>query len=295
MKRSYDYIKENSEFSYKISNFDTVTTSDYFEAVDKSLEDIFQEMDHLNLHKIAICLSGIDSEIIAQRLLKYKKHVEYFFLHVQDINDEHKVLMEKIAENHKVKINIITTTLDFIKNSFSQEVFEFCQMTMATYISIPYLIKNIPNDFYIIIGEGDLEKSNIDKYRTIFNNRISDPKKDEIYVPLHLSEIIYSLSLKKYNKHGESNFYSRKFDTWYHILKDNRLITNYRFFYDPKSDLIHELCGKNFVSPLKTLNYIPIKHRDIIRGFHHTLSMQASRNWNFSIGDIVTIPKDLVF
>lgn len=295
MNRTYNYNKDTAEFSYQISHFDNVTTSDYFEAVDKSLEDIFSEMSGLRLDKIAICLSGIDSEIIAQRLLKYKKNVEYWFLHIQEINDAHKLIVEKIAEKHKVKLNIVTTSINYIKDFFCNEVFDYCQLTMGTYVSVPLLIKEIPQDFYIIIGEGDLEKDGVSKYRTIFRNKIQNPSSTNIYVPVHLSEIVYDLSFKKYEKYGESNFYSRKFDTWYHVLKDYRLITNYRFFYDPKSDFISELCGQNFISPDKTLNFIFSDHKVHMRDLFSTLSAKAAKNWIFPLGDVITIPKDIIF
>ena len=199
------------------------------------------------------------------------------------------------AESHKVKLNVITTTFSQILNDHCQEVFDFCEVTMATYISIPYLIKNIPNDFYIVIGEGDLEKSDVNKYRKIFHSKIHDPRTDTIYVPLHLTEIIYTLSLKHYGKQGESNFYSRKFDTWYHILKDHRLITNFRFYYDPKSDLIYDLCRNDFICPIKTLNYTFKDHWELMKKIHHKLEPTSSKNWSFVIGDVVTVPKDLVF
>lgn len=295
MDRIFSYDKNSSQFSYSIDNFDTVSTSDYFEAVDKTIEDIFDEMATLNLAKIAICLSGIDGEIIGKRLLKYQRHVEYFFLHIVGINDEHKKIIEKIAESHDVKLNVITTTFDFISQEFSHEVFEFCEVTMATYLSIPFLIKHIPSDFYIIIGEGDLEKSNVNKYRTIFSNKVQEPDRNKIYVPLHLSEIIYNLSLKKYSKYGESNFYSRKFDTWFHVLRDHRLITNFRFYYDPKADFLYEICKNDFISPMKTLNFRVWQHKNLMRQIHTGLENKASPNWSFIIGDVVTVPKDLVF
>lgn len=295
MDRIFSYNKEASLYSYKIENFDSITTDDYFEAVDKSLEDIFSEMSSLNLTKIAVCLSGIDGEVIGRRLTKYNKHVEYFFLHIEGINDEHKKIAEAIASKHDVKLNVVPVSFDFILNEFSKEVFEFCQVTMATYISIPYLIKSIPSDYYIIVGEGDLEKSNAKKYRKIFDDRVTKPSTDLIYVPMHLTEIIYRLSLNHYNKHGESNFYSRKFDTWYHVLRDHRLITNYRFYYDPKADFIYEICGKDFISPIKTLNYTFSDHWELMKTLHQRLESTAAENWSFFIGDVVTIPKDLVF
>lgn len=295
MDRIFNYDKDNSNFSYSIKNFDKITTSDYFEAVDKSIEDIFDEMKTLKIDKIALCLSGIDGEIIAKRLLKYQRHVEYFFLHIVGINDNHKTIIEQVAESHKIKLNVITTTFDFILNDYCQEVFEYCEVTMATYISIPYLIKCIPDDFYIIVGEGDLEKSDANKYRKIFHSKIKNPRSDKIYVPLHLTEIIYNLSLKNYGKHGESNFYSRKFDTWYHVLKDNRLITNYRFYYDPKADLIYDLCGKDFICPIKTLNYTFGDHWNLMKNIHSKLEPLSSKNWSFVIGDVITVEKELVF
>ena len=295
MDRNFIYEKDEALYSYIIDNFDDINTDSFFEAVDKSLEDIFLEMEYFSLSKIAICLSGIDGEIIGQRLLKYKKDVEYFFLYIQGINEDHKKIVEEIAFRHKVKLNIVPVSFDYIRDEFCHEVFDFCQVTMLTYVTIPYLIKSIPNDYYIIIGEGDLEKSDANKYRKIFDKNITNPSREMIYVPMHLTEIIYSLSLKRYGKYGESNFYSRKFDTWYHVLKDNRLITNFRFYYDPKSDFVYEICKNDFVSPIKTLNYTIDKHWNLMVDLHQKLERTACKNWSFFLGSMVAIPKDLVF
>jgi hypothetical protein len=293
MNRTFEYNQDLSTYSYQITDFDNITTDDYFEAVDKTLEDIFIEMSANNLEKIAICLSGIDSEIIADRSLKYKKDVEYFFLHIVGVNDEHKIIVENISAKHKVKLNLISVTFNELLDNYLDECLDICHLARPTYSSIPYLIKMIPKEFFIIIGEGDLEKDNIDIYRSIFKNRILNYDNSRAYVPMHLSEISYTLAMKKYEKIGESNFYSRKFDTWYHVLRDTRLITNHRFYYDPKSEFLYEICNNRYLSPMKTLNYNFKSHMKLIKSMIEKAERRAPKNWTPFMGDLVSVPKDL--
>lgn len=294
MNRIFNYDKNLSIYNYQIKDFDKITTDDYFEAVDKTLEDIFIEMSENNVEKIALCLSGIDSEIIGNRLRKYNKDVEYFFLHILGVNDEHKTIIENISIKHKVKLNVVSVNFNDLLENFLDESLDICHLARPTYCSIPYLIKMIPKEFYIIIGEGDLEKDNVEVYRSIFKNRVSDYDKSKIYVPMHLSEISYNLAIKRYGKIGESNFYSRKFDTWYHVLRDFRIITNYRFYYDPKSEFLYEICKNDFLSPMKTLNYNFKNHMSLIKKMNNRSLSCAPKNWSPFIGDVVSVPKDLI-
>jgi hypothetical protein len=142
------------------------------------------------------------------------------------------------------------------------------------------------------VGEGDLEKDSVNKYLTIYNKKITNYDSSMFYIPIHLTEIAYQQSLNFYKKSGEMNFYSRIFDSWYHILNSNKLRTNGKFFYDPKSILLADLVKMNFVSPLKTLNFENMKLADTIITL---LKNKGSANWDPYIGDVVLVPKNLIY
>lgn len=295
MKRIFNYNKQESQFSYSVDNFDQITTANFFEAVDKSVKDIKEEMNLLNLNKISLLISGIDSEIIAKYIILNNIPVEFYFLHIQGVNDSHKELVEFIAKRYDVKLNVITTSFKEVTETIIFETFSYCEIKIPTYLTVPYLIKFTPRDSFVIVGEGDLEKTNVLKYLNVYNSKISIDNSSFCYIPMHLAEIVYTLSLKKYNRHGESNFYSRKFDTWYHVLKDSRLHSNCKFYYDPKSKLLNDICKNNFVSPIKTLNFTYEKSKDIIDIINKNLKDKESKNWTPYIGDIVTVSKDLLY
>jgi hypothetical protein len=294
MKRIFNYNKQESQFSYSVDNFDEIDTSDFFEAVDKTVKDIKKEMNLLNLHKISLLISGIDSEIIAKYIILNDIPVEFYFLHIQGVNDSHKELVELIANKYDVRLNIIKTSFKEVTETIIFETFSYCEIKIPTYLTVPYLIKFTPQDSFVIVGEGDLEKTNVLKYLNVYNNKISIDNSSFCYIPIHLAEIVYTLSLKKYNRYGESNFYSRKFDTWYHILNDSRLQSNYKFYYDPKSKLLNEICKNNFISPIKTLNFTYKNSKSIMDTIEINLKNKESKNWNPYIGDIVVVPRDLL-
>lgn len=294
MNRIFNYIKEESKFNYSIDNFDKITTSDFFEAVDKTVKDVLMEMQHLKLNKVALLISGIDSEIIARYLYLNKVDTEYYFLHILGVNDEHKQLVEKISKKYKTKLNIISIDEKTILDKTIFESFNICEVKIATYLTIPHLIKFIPDDFYIIIGEGDIEKTNVNKYLNIYYQKIKNFNSGFYYIPMHLSEIMYRSVLNNYNKLGESNFYSRVFDIWYHILSDSRLRTNGKFFYDPKTKLLNEICKNDFISPTKTLNFQYLNSKRIIDQIEIKLLTKQSDNWHPCLGDVVKVPKDLL-
>jgi hypothetical protein len=285
MNRIYTFDKNTKKFTYQIDNFDKVTTDTFFDAVDKTVKDIKQEMTGLGLDKIGLCLSGIDSELIAHYIHLNDIPVEYFFFHINGINDSTKIIVEDIAKKYGVKLNIYEFSIDDILKSIIHENFKITEVCWPTYSTVPC-------DFYIIVGEGDLEKDSVNKYLTIFNRKITNYDSSVFYIPMHLTEIAYQQSLNFYKKSGEMNFYSRIFDSWYHILNSNKLRTNGKFFYDPKSILLADLVKMNFVSPLKTLNFENMKLADTIITL---LKNKGSANWDPYIGDVVLVPKNLIY
>jgi hypothetical protein len=173
MKRIFNYNKQESQFSYSVDNFDEIDTSDFFEAVDKTVKDIKKEMNLLNLHKISLLISGIDSEIIAKYIILNDIPVEFYFLHIQGVNDSHKELVELIANKYDVRLNIIKTSFKEVTETIIFETFSYCEIKIPTYLTVPYLIKFTPQDSFVIVGEGDLEKTNVLKYLNVYNNKIS--------------------------------------------------------------------------------------------------------------------------
>jgi hypothetical protein len=231
--------------------------------------------------------------LIAHYLHKNDIPTEYFFLDIGGINPTELELCKKISAKYNTKLNVISITLAELLDTLIYENFHITHVCWPTYVTLPSLIKQIPNDFYIITGEGDIEKG-WPRYMRIYDEKIKNPDNDHFYIPAHLTEISYRLSIDHFNKQGESNFYSRCFDTWYHILRDTRLITDGKCMFDPKTNIMSSLITElNLVSPLKTMNYdgqdvrLEIREKIIEYG-------KQFLGWNPFIGDIVKISKTML-
>lgn len=293
MNRNWE-LSPDFKFSYFLTDFDSISTSNYIEAIDKASLLVFEDAAKLNLNKIGLCISGADSELIARSLFNLGIYTEYFFLNIDGINSVELSICQNIAKRYNAKLNVVTITKNDLLETVIYENFNITPVIYPTYATLPVLIKNIPSDFYIVLGEGDIEKG-WPRYTYIFKHKIKNPDhKNFLYVPEHLSEISYRLAINYYGKHGESNFYSRCFDTWYHILKDERLITDGVCLYDPKTTIFSSLIKEyNLISPIKTMNY-----ENSIELRNHIKSNLINRGkqfdgWHQDIGDVVVLPKSL--
>jgi hypothetical protein len=283
-------LTEDFKFSYNLTEFDTVDTNNYLEAIEKTVKLVRDDFTKLNLHKVGLCLSGSDSELIAHYLHKNDIPTEYFFLDIGGINNADLELCKKISNKYNTKLNIISITINDLLSTLMYENFHITHVCWPTYVTLPSLIKQIPSDFYIITGEGDIEKG-WDRYLIIYDNKIKNPDSTYFYIPVHLTEISYRLAMDHYGKKGESNFYSRCFDTWYHILRDPRLITDGKCMFNPKTNIISDIRKQlNLLSPEKTMNYegqeVRFKLRERIIGYGKNFS-----GWDPFIGDVIIIPK----
>lgn len=295
MDRIFNFNKVTYDFQYSITNFDKITTTDYIESIDNTVLNLYRQALNKGIDKFGLAISGIDSELIASSINRFKLPVEYFFLHIKGINDHQLPLAKIVAKKYNTKLNIIERTIDQVLNVDSIEIFKICPVAFPGYNINPVITKFIPKDFFIIIGEGDLEKTGVIKYLSIYNNKVKKYNSDLFYIPMHLSEIIYKSCLDYYGKVGECNFYSYDFNTWYHILRDANLRTNGKFFYDPKSKLIWNMCKNNFIYQEKTDTFEYGKNFSVVSKILHDLPKTAKIGWHRYIGDVVTVPKDLVF
>ena len=300
MKRDFTFSNTDCSFSYQISDFDKITTKDFFEAIDLTSTEIYDEMKQKNISSVALLLSGIDSEMIANSLYNLKIPTEHYFFHITGVNDHLKELVESISKKYDTKLNIFESTLDEVLN-YTLNNFHKNYIAYPLYSAIPFFMDRIPNNQYIIIGEGDLEKRDLVKYFKIYEKK-ANTDDQTFYIPMHLCEITYRMALDNANKIGESNFYSRNFNLLYHILKDNRLITNEKYYYDPKIVLINEIkAEKQLLSPIKTINFSTTKtNNDNLVKYNSIMEQlkeigHQNTNWNHYIGDLVSVPKDLVF
>jgi hypothetical protein len=138
-----------------------------------------------NNKKIAVCIGGADSEIIARELKSLDYPFELFFLNIVNLNNRAQSVAESIADELKVPINIVYLDKNTLISDVVPRMFNLLQAEKPTYLCLPYLFENIPDEFVILGGEGDPQKSGID-YEVFAT---SDGKFDGI--PISSTEIFY--------------------------------------------------------------------------------------------------------
>ena len=292
MKRIYNFDPISFEFSYSLGDIDRITTIDFIDAIDRSCNNLKNTIISNNCNTVALFLSGIDSELIARSLYNQKIPTEYYFLHILNVNELDLLLVKKIAEKYATKLNVISIEFNELLSNISIENFNIHKVCFPTYASVPYLIKHIPDNYYIIIGEGDIEKTNDKKYSNLFNKKITYYDPNYLYVPIHLSEISYKLSIDYYKKKGEGNFFSTDFNLWYHILNSPELISNGKYRYDPKTNFLKTIKDRlNLLSPIKTLNFQNQYYWKLLFDHLHNYGTTIT-NWSSGIGDIAKIHRD---
>lgn len=292
MKRIYNFDPTTFKFSYSLDKIDDITTANFIDAIDLACNKLKDTIKNNNCNTIALFLSGVDSELIARSLHLHRIPTEYYFLHILKVNKSDLILVRKIAERYNTKLNVITIEFSELLNNISVENFNIHKVCFPTYASVPYLIKHIPDDYYIVIGEGDIEKTNDKKYSKLFNKKITNYDPNYLYIPMHLSEISYTLSIDYYKKKGEGNFFSTDFNLWYHILSSTELISNGKYHYDPKTNFLQTIKDRlNLLSPIKTLNFENQFYWKLL--FDQLYNYGTSiPNWSNEIGDIAKIHKD---
>lgn len=167
-------------FEYRIDDDTTIVPIKI--AVSNALKKIISLS---NNKKIAVCIGGADSEIIARELKALEYPFELFFLNIVDLNTQAQIVAESIADELHVPINIVRLDKNTLISDVVPRMFNLLQAEKPTYLCLPYLFENIPEDFVILGGEGDPQKSGAD-YEVFAN---SDGKFDGI--PISSTEIFY--------------------------------------------------------------------------------------------------------
>ncbi len=107
----------------------------------------------------AICLSGSDSEIIAREAKALDLQFELFFLNIWDNNSIERAVAEQIASQLGKTLNVITLTKNDAIHQVLPQTSAVLQAAKPTYLVLPHLLQSIGTGYFIIGGEGDLEKN----------------------------------------------------------------------------------------------------------------------------------------
>jgi hypothetical protein len=156
---------------------------------------------------IALCYTGgIDSELIARSLASLSIPFELYFLDIWGLNRSHfdqwspHLLKELGKEAHVVSLS---------KERFYTEqvskVFPVMGCEYPTYISLAYLFEQIPQDQFIVVGDGDLDRSA--KLYGEIAKRFPQYTGRKSALPFSASRVAYLLWAKHHRREGEFYFF----------------------------------------------------------------------------------------
>lgn len=231
---TFDPYNPNS-FQYSLTNLDQITTTNLDQAMRKAAKLTKQKIESLGLKKVAICLSGMDGELILHYLINEGVHVECWTNNIEGIEPDMLIKTLAVCQKYNVSHHIINiSTNELLNSDILFEINEKCFAKHYPYVTHPIAIKNIPDDYYIILGNGTLERTSPKYERIIVLNLDKDfDLKNNYYIPIDgYSQVVMELALKAYNKQGDSLWYSSCWDLWYHTLKHHALHTNGFSYYD---------------------------------------------------------------
>lgn len=155
---------------------------------------------------IALCYSGgMDSEIIARTLAKLGIPFELYFLDIWGLNrSRFEEDSASLLSELKKKAQIVHLSKEFLYRELISRSFLATGCELPTYLCLTYLFERIPADQYIVVGDGDLDRS-AKLYGEIAKEH-SVPS-GGIHLPFSSSRVAYLLWARKHRRAGEFYFY----------------------------------------------------------------------------------------
>lgn len=220
-------VLENNE---RIESFSLISTPSPIEipkpasVKDAILNSTRNMVNNINGDKIALCLSGKDSEVIAAALTEIGADFEIWFADYwqhRDINQSTVENVIRCSEKYQVPYNIVSIEQDeFISTitNFSLQT-GICEPAIS---GLTALFNKIPNDQFIVLGDGDLGK-NPYRYNSPVNpNRYLNHKTmvddyhdtDEVVIPFIPEEIMLRIWAQQNKRKGQYLFNQSDISIW---------------------------------------------------------------------------------
>ncbi len=156
---------------------------------------------------VALChTGGIDSEIIANTLREMGIPYICYFLDIWGVNlkeFEYNVKNLQVRENFEV----VHLEKKIFYEQHSIPLFRATGCELPTYLAMAYLFNHIPQNQFIVVGDGDLNRGT-DLHKSISKNHLGPIQKDVLKIPFSLGNIFYYLWAKKNKRDGEFYFFS---------------------------------------------------------------------------------------
>lgn len=189
---------------------------------------------------IALCLSGgVDSELVALEMTKLGIPFEGYFLDIWGINrDVLDQYIVPLSRSLNFKLNVVRVERDYFLEEFLKKAFCIIGCEFPTYLALTYLFEKIPEDQFIVVGDGDLETKG-EAYATL-NKRIMGKYLSQkgTWFPVLTSEVAYWVWAKYKNRPGSFYFFSSTPELYVSAMTDpnffnnNGIIDNKEFIYE---------------------------------------------------------------
>ena len=232
--------------------------------------------------KLAICVSGVDSELVLREAVSMGLNVEIFFLRFWDINEYIERPVTELSIELGVPLNIIEISSQAAL-SYAIETYKHCRVNKPTYLLVQYLLDNIDESFYPIVCEGDMNKDYVlyDFYIKEHGNTIPAGN----FIMMGNTEITYWLWAIRNNREGDYYFLSSTPELVTSAWHDDALIRNMPGL-DNRSTLIKYWNTSNFRFNTKTTNWET--------HYSQNESMRESIKNAYAIPDLYEISYDIL-
>lgn len=191
-------LNETPRFNYTFQNL----YKDYNPEVTHK-EAVRNRLASLQDKRLAICLSGMDSELIAREAKDMGLDVDLYFLDFFGQTEHIRTVSESVAKELAIPLNVVTVSTEECFH-LSELNFLYMRVAKPTYLIMPHLFDKIPQSQHIIVGEGDLRRTH-----DIYDQHV---KKMEISVSEGMitssTQICYWLYQQKFNREGSYYFFS---------------------------------------------------------------------------------------
>lgn len=149
---------------------------------------------------LAICVSGRDSEVIVREAVRMRVPCKIYFLQLWDMNNWMLDIVTDISKELNVKLCVVKLSEKQCMEEVIFKSYKIMPTVKPTYVCLPYLFENIPEDELIVCGEGDVAKDNpiFKKFYTL----------GSVGIPILSTEIVYRLWAQENKRYGEFYFHS---------------------------------------------------------------------------------------
>jgi organic radical activating enzyme len=180
------------DFQYQIQVARNVDSPSSFR---ESVRNACQRLDRVRQGKtVALCYTGgLDSEVIALTLEEYGIPFELYFLDIWGINPT------KFRRN----VHIVHLKRDFFLEVHAPENFQRFGVEFPTYLALTYLFEMIPQDQFIVVGDGDFDRSG-----RIFKEDNLNSRNEPASLKITSAGVLYYLWSIETRRLGEFYFYS---------------------------------------------------------------------------------------